>query len=102
MFKFISSITGKDITITINDIQKSVSVNLASDKGIETLRAQLLHHGFEEWMEEQEILYLGWPCAFQGFFFGGTQCRMKNSTHNPCICSRGSKAARISYWLWSN
>ncbi|TDL50426.1 DUF3349 domain-containing protein [Paenibacillus dendritiformis] len=53
--KVISSITGKDIAITINDIQKSVSVNLASDEVIINIniRAKLLRHGFEEWTEEE-------------------------------------------------
>lgn len=57
----ISSITGKDITITINDIQKSVSANLASDEVIENIRAKLLRHGFEEWTEE-EIKYCDLEC----------------------------------------
>ncbi|NKI21354.1 DUF3349 domain-containing protein [Paenibacillus dendritiformis] len=51
--KVISSITGKDITITNNDIQKSVSVNLASGEVIENIRAKDLRQGFEEWTEEE-------------------------------------------------
>lgn len=31
--------------------------------------------------------------TFKVFFIcGATQCGVKNSTHNPCICSRGIKA----------
>lgn len=49
----ISSITGKDIAITLNDIQKSVSVNLSSDEVIKNIRKKLLPYGFEEWTEEE-------------------------------------------------
>ncbi|NWL90476.1 DUF3349 domain-containing protein [Paenibacillus sp. 79R4] len=49
----ISSITGKDIAITLNDIQKSVSVNLSSDEVIQNIRKKLLPYGFEEWTEEE-------------------------------------------------
>ncbi|MNJ50969.1 hypothetical protein D3C77_462610 [compost metagenome] len=49
----ISSITEKDIAIILNDIQKSVSVNLPSDEVMQKIRKKLLPYGFEEWTEEE-------------------------------------------------
>lgn len=49
----ISAITGKDVAITVNDIQKSVSVNLPSDEARKNIRNKLLSYGFEEWTKEE-------------------------------------------------
>ncbi len=53
MAEVISSITGKDTPIILNDIQKSVSVNMLNDEVVQKIRRKLLPYGFEEWTEEE-------------------------------------------------